>query len=97
MKTRLVLGVILVISLGSGMTILAASAEPKQQLQQQLTTFGNNTNNMIGNESMLLSSSSSTVNIRPNIQTDFNPNVTDPTISEFAYWKASAGCTICGM
>ena len=85
MKTRLVLGVILVISLGSGMTILAASAEPKQQLQQQLTTFGNNTNNTIGNESMLLSSSSSTVNIRPNIQTDFNPNVTDPTISEFAY------------
>ena len=85
MKTRLVLGVILVISLGSGMTILAASAEPKQQLQQQLTTFGNNTNNKIGNESMLLSSSSSTVNIRPNIQTDFNPNVTDPTISEFAY------------
>jgi carbonic anhydrase len=85
MKTRLVLGVILVISLGSGMTILAASAEPKQQLRQQLTTFGNNTNNMIGNESMLLSSSSSTVNIRPNIQTDFNPNVTDPTISEFAY------------
>jgi carbonic anhydrase/acetyltransferase-like protein (isoleucine patch superfamily) len=67
------------------MTILAASAEPKQQLQQQLTTFGNNTNNKIGNESMLLSSSSSTVNIRPNIQTDFNPNVTDPTISEFAY------------
>ena len=34
---------------------------------------------------MLLSSPSSTVNIRPNIQTDFNPNVTDPTISEFAY------------
>ena len=85
MKTRLVLGVILVISLGSGMTILAASAEPKQQLQLQLATFGNDTNNTIGNESMLLSSPSSTVNIRPNIQTDFNPNVTDPTISEFAY------------
>lgn len=85
MKTRLVLGVILVISLGSGMTILAASAAPKQQLQLQLATFGNNTNNTIGNESMLLSSPSSTVNIRPNIQTDFNPNVTDPTISEFAY------------
>ena len=61
-----------------------ASAGPKQ-LQQQLTTFGNNTNNKIGNENMLLSSPSSTVNIRPNIQTDFNPNVTDPTISEFAY------------
>ena len=85
MKTRLVLGVILVISLGSGMTILAASAAPKQQLQLHLATFGNNTNNTIGNESMLLSSPSSTVNIRPNIQTDFNPNVTDPTISEFAY------------
>ena len=85
MKTRLVLGVILVISLGSGMTILAASAAPKQQLQLQLATFGNNTNNTIGNESMLLSSPTSTVNIRPNIQTDFNPNVTDPTISEFAY------------
>lgn len=67
------------------MTILAASAAPKQQLQLQLATFGNNTNNTIGNESMLLSSLSSTVNIRPNIQTDFNPNVTDPTISEFAY------------
>lgn len=25
------------------------------------------------------------MNIRPNIQTDFNPNVSDPTISEFAY------------
>ena len=61
-----------------------ASAGPKQLLQQ-LTTFGNNTNNKIGNENMLLSSPSSTVNIRPNIQTDFNPNVTDPTISEFAY------------
>ena len=79
------MGVILVISLGSGMTILAASAAPKQQLELQLATFGNNTNNTIGNESMLLSSPSSTVNIRPNIQTDFNPNVTDPTISEFAY------------
>ena len=79
------MGVILVISLGSGMTILAASAAPKQQLQLQLATFGNNTNNTIGNESMLLSSPSSTVNIRPNIQTDFNPNVTDPTISKFAY------------
>lgn len=67
------------------MTILAASAAPKQQLQLQLATFGNNTNNTIGNESMLLSSPSSTVNIRPNIQTDFNPNVTDPTISKFAY------------
>jgi carbonic anhydrase len=61
-----------------------ASAGPKQLLQQ-LTTFGNNTNNKIGNENMLLSSPSSTVNIRPNIQTAFNPNVTDPTISEFAY------------
>jgi carbonic anhydrase len=36
---------------------------------------------------MLLSSSSSspTINIRPSIQTDFNPNATYPRISKFAY------------
>jgi carbonic anhydrase len=89
MRTRLVLGVILMITLGTGMTILAASAEPiqQQQLRLQLATLASNTNNTIGNESMLLSlpSSSTSINIRPNIQTDFNPNVTDPTISEFAY------------
>lgn len=77
---------VLVLILASSIQIFTntASAGPKQ-LQQQLTTFENNTNNTIGNENMLLSSPSSTVNIRPNIQTDFNPNVTDPTISEFAY------------
>lgn len=76
------------ITLGTGMTILAASAEPiQQQLRLQVATLASNTNNTIGNESMLLSlsSSSSNSNIRPNIQTDFNPNVTDPTISKFAY------------
>jgi carbonic anhydrase len=87
METRLVLGVIVVITLGTGMTILAASAEPKQEQLLQLATLTSNTSNTTGNESMLpsLPSSSSSMNIRPNIQTDFNPNVTDPTISEFAY------------
>jgi carbonic anhydrase len=87
METRLVLGVIVVITLGTGMTILAASAEPKQEQLLQLATLTSNTSNTTGNESMLpsLPSSPSSMNIRPNIQTDFNPNVTDPTISEFAY------------
>ena len=31
------------------------------------------------------SASNTTINIRPNIQTDFNPNVTSPKISKFAY------------
>lgn len=87
LKTRLVLVVVLVITLGAGTTILTASAEPKQQqhLRLQLATLASNTNNTFGNESILLSLPTSTVNIRPNIQTDFNPNATDPTISEFAY------------
>ena len=88
MKTKVALGVILMITLGTGITIPAASAGLKQeQLRLQLVTLASNTSNTIGNESMLssLSASSSSMNIRPNIQTDFNPNVTDPTISEFAY------------
>ena len=31
------------------------------------------------------STSNTTINIRPNIQTDFNPIVTSPKISKFAY------------
>jgi carbon dioxide concentrating mechanism protein CcmM len=88
MKTKVVLGVILMITLGTVITMPAASAGLKQeQLRLQLVTLASNTSNTIGNESMLssLSASSSSMNIRPNIQTDFNPNVTDPTISEFAY------------
>jgi carbonic anhydrase len=90
MKTKLVVGLILVITLGTGITILSASAELKQeqeQLRLLLATMASNTSNTIGNESMLssLSSSSSSANIRPNVQTDFNPNVTAPTISAFAY------------
>ena len=75
-------------TLGAGTTILTASAEPKQQQQHlrlQLATLASNTNNTFGNESILLSLPTSTVNIRPNIQTGFNPIVTNPTISEFAY------------
>jgi hypothetical protein len=50
------------------------------------TLVASNTNNTIGKESAMLSSpSSSTMNIRPSVQTDFNPNITYPRISEFAY------------
>ena len=88
MKIKLVLGIILMITLGTGITILAASAELKQdEPRLQLATMASNTSNTIGNESVLssLPASSSSMNIRPNIQTDFNPNVTVPTISELAY------------
>jgi carbon dioxide concentrating mechanism protein CcmM len=88
METRLVLGIIVVVTLGAGMTFLAASAELKpEQMRLQLATMASNTSNPIGNGSALssLSSSSSSMNIRPNVQTDFNPNVTVPTISKFAY------------
>ena len=74
----------------------AASAEPqqRQQLQQeqgqlQLATVTTNTTNTNGNDSMSLSSPSPpppiTMNIRPSIQTDFNPSATYPRISKFAY------------
>lgn len=64
-----------------------ASAEPQLGQQRQLTTTANNTNNTTnGNNSMLISSpSSAPMNIRPNIQTDFNPNMTYPRVSKFAY------------
>ena len=64
-----------------------ASAEPQLGQQLQLTTTANNTNNTTnGNNSMLISSpSSAPMNIRPNIQTDFNPNMTYPRVSKFAY------------
>jgi carbonic anhydrase len=70
-----------------------ASAEPQQNQEQQLqlATITNNTNNTIGNNSMSISSPasstspSSIISIRPNIQTDFNPNATYPRVSKFAY------------
>jgi len=70
-----------------------ASAEPQQNQEQQLqlATVASNTNNANGNNSMSISSPASssspspTMNIRPNIQTDFNPNATYPRVSKFAY------------
>jgi carbonic anhydrase len=64
-----------------------ASAEPQLGQQLQLTTTASNTNNTTnGNNSMLISSPSSVpMNIRSNIQTDFNPNMTYPRVSKFAY------------
>jgi carbonic anhydrase len=73
-----------------------ASAEPQQEPQQerlQLTTMASNINNnpTNGNNTMLISSPSTSthpspsMNIRSSIQTDFNPNMTYPKISKFAY------------
>jgi carbonic anhydrase/acetyltransferase-like protein (isoleucine patch superfamily) len=57
-----------------------ATAASSGQKQQQLMIVANNTNNTAKNGSL-----ASSVTIRPNIQTDFNSNVTFPRISKFAY------------
>jgi carbonic anhydrase len=75
-----VLILILVTTSSSQIFANSAAAGPKQQ---QLSTVANDTNNTIRSNSRLLSSSS--MNTRPNIQTDFNPSVKYPTISKFAY------------
>ena len=75
-----VLILILVTTSSSQIFANTAAAGPKQQ---QLSTIANDTNNTIRSNSRLLSSSS--MNTRPNIQTDFNPSVKYPTISKFAY------------
>jgi carbonic anhydrase len=63
-----------------------ASAEPQLGQQLQLTTASNTNNTTNGNNSMLISSpSSAPMNIRSNIQTDFNQNMTYPRVSKFAY------------
>ena len=68
-----------------------ASAKSQQnQDRLQLKTMASNINNTSGNNSMVISSPSTsptspTMNIRPNVQTDFNPNATYPRISKFAY------------
>ncbi len=76
-----VLILILVTTSSSQIFANTAAAGPKRQ---QLSTIANDTNNTIRSNSRLLSSSSS-MNTRPNILTDFNPNVMYPTISKFAY------------
>ena len=78
---------ILVITASTQIFTSAVSEGSKQQQQQILA---NNTNNTTTNNDRLLSHSSSSMNIRPNIQTDFNPNVTYPRISKFAYVDAFA-------
>jgi carbonic anhydrase len=81
---------ILVLAIASSIQAFADTASTgrkQEQQQQQLATLASNANNTIGNDSRLLSPSSfsPTMNIRPNIQTDFNPNVTSPRISQYAY------------
>ena len=76
----------------AGYPVTVTNESQQQALENRFSAqVGNmvvasNTNNTIGKESAMLSSpSSSTMNIRPSVQTDFNPNITYPRISEFAY------------
>ena len=48
-------------------------------------SFTNTASAVATNANNTSSSSSTTMNIRPNIQTDFNPNATYPRVSKFAY------------
>jgi hypothetical protein len=84
----IVLILILAITTGSIQIFTnTASAGPKQQQQQQqqLATLASNTNDTIRSNNIVLSSASSFImNIRPSIQTDFNPNATYPRVSKFA-------------
>ena len=85
-----VLILILVITASTLIFTSAVSEGSKQQQQMQI--LANNTNNPTTNNDRLSLSppSSSSMNIRPNIQTDFNPNTTYPRISKFAYVDALA-------
>lgn len=72
--------------------VYAISNVVKASLQQQLIALANNFNYAINNNnnSRVLLLPSPTVNIRPNIQADFNPNITSPRISKFVYIDPSA-------
>src|SRR5438046_1347650 len=58
-------------------SIIAITIISTQSFTNTASAVATNTNNT--------SSSSTTMNIRPNIQTDFNPNATYPRVSKFAY------------
>lgn len=63
--------------------VYAISNVVKASLQQQLTALANSNyaiNNNNNNTSRVLLLPSPTVNIRPNIQTNFNPDITSPRI-----------------
>src|SRR5919202_1960690 len=65
-------------------SIVAITTISTQTFTNTASAVATNTNNT--------SSSSPTMNIRPNIQTDFNPNATYPRISKFAYVAPFAVC-----
>lgn len=65
----ILLGVLTTIMIGAGSNQIFLKSSLAAVQQQR---FANSTSNI-------------TINIRPNIQTDFNPNVTSPKISKFAY------------
>ncbi len=84
----IVAALILILVITASTQIFTSAVSEGSKQQQQI--LANNTNNTTTNNDRLLSHSSSSMNIRPNIQTDFNPNVTYPRISKFAYVDAFA-------
>jgi carbonic anhydrase/acetyltransferase-like protein (isoleucine patch superfamily) len=69
----------IIMALVSNQIFLKTSAAAVlQQQQQQLKITNNSTNNAT-------TTATNSTNIRPNIQTDFNPNVMSPKISKAAY------------
>lgn len=85
-STIVVIALILILVLTSYIQAFAAiaSAASKQE-NQLLLTQANNTNETVISDEIFLSPTSSSLNIRPNIQTDSNPNVTHPSVSKFAH------------
>ena len=85
-STIVVIALILILVLTSYIQTFAAiaSAALKQE-NQLLLAQANNTNETVTSDEIFLSPTSSSLNIRPNIQTDSNPNVTHPSVSKFAH------------
>lgn len=85
-STIVVIALILILVLTSYIQTFAAiaSAASKQE-NQLLLAQANNTNETVISDEIFLSPTSSSLNIRPNIQTDSNPNVTHPSVSKFAH------------
>jgi carbonic anhydrase len=67
----------IIMALVSNQIFLKTSSAAVLQQQQQLKITNNSTN--------ATTATTNSTNIRPNIRTDFNPNVTSPKISKAAY------------
>ena len=80
-KNLILTGVLTTILIAAGSNRIFLKTSAVVQQQQQLK----NTNNTSNTTSLF-----SSINIRPSVQSDFNPNVTFPTISKTAYADPSS-------